>query len=189
MAQYKAFTEKSLTRLGQNIQTTVNNQSLDFDIDSTNQRVGIKRRTDSDYTYTAGLQGKDGSSITDVYMDESTNELVMIISDEAVTNATATDMTNITVNTVEESTTEITLNPNMYYKCTGQISELLVVLGPITNTNIYNEYQLEFTTGPTGATVVFEDDIRWLTEQVYQANTTYQISILNGVGIMVGVTA
>ena len=85
-------------------------------------------------------------------------------------------------------TVSISLVPNFYYKCTNtSLSSLNFILGPITNSNIINEYFIEFTTSSSGTTVSLPSTIKWANGEkpTFEASTTYQISIINNLGVVI----
>lgn len=83
------------------------------------------------------------------------------------------------------SDTTFTLTPNVYHKW-GEVTSLsfTFIMG---EPNEYNEYMFEFVSGNTPTTLMLPSSVSWVTEPVIEANKTYQVSILNYVGIIVGV--
>ena len=81
----------------------------------------------------------------------------------------------------------MTLSPNIYYRNTStSLSTLTITLGSISNSNIINEYFVEFTTSSSGTTVSLPSTIKWANGEAptFEASTTYQISIVNNLGIV-----
>ena len=79
------------------------------------------------------------------------------------------------------------LSPNIYYKNTSTwLSTLTITLGSVSNSNIINEYFVEFTTSSSGTTVNLPSTIKWANGETptFEASTTYQISIVNNLGIV-----
>lgn len=79
----------------------------------------------------------------------------------------------------------ITLQPNVYYKSTNtSMSSFTFRLGSITNTNIINEYFIEFTTSSSGTTVTLPSIVKWVdgVAPTFEAGYTYQISIVDNLG-------
>lgn len=74
--------------------------------------------------------------------------------------------------------------PNTYYKW-GEIAALTITLGAETE-GITNEYCFEFASGATAATLTVPDTIAWAQEPTIEAGKTYQVSILNRIGVIVG---
>lgn len=83
------------------------------------------------------------------------------------------------------SNSSISLRPNQYIRCTSTtLSTLTVTLGSVSNSNIINEYFIEFTTASGGTTVSFPSTIKWAngTAPTFEAGCTYQVSIVNNLG-------
>lgn len=49
---------------------------------------------------------------------------------------------------------------------------------------VVNEYLVQFTSGATATTLTLPDDIAWMSAPSVQANKTYQVSIVNNLGVM-----
>ena len=82
----------------------------------------------------------------------------------------------------------ITLIPNIYYKFTStSLSSVTITLGSVSNSNIINEYFVEFTTSSSGTTVSLPSTIKWANGEkpTFEASTTYQISIINNLGVVI----
>lgn len=81
----------------------------------------------------------------------------------------------------------ITLSPNIYYRKTNQSSNLTINLGPESDTTIMNEYIIEFTTALSGTTISLPSSIKWTNGETptFEKNSTYQISIVNNLGVYV----
>ena len=77
------------------------------------------------------------------------------------------------------------LLPNTFYKW-GEIAALSITLATPTNEAITNEYCFEFVSGETATTLTVPDTIRWAQEPSIEAGKTYQVSILNKIGVIVG---
>ena len=79
----------------------------------------------------------------------------------------------------------MTLSPNVYYRNTStSLASLTITLGSVSNSNIMNEYFVEFTTRSAGTTVTLPSGIKWANGEAptFEASTTYQISIVNNLG-------
>ena len=91
----------------------------------------------------------------------------------------------------EISTTSIEIKPDAYYRILGQPSSLTITLGTHSNDNssiaMLNEYIIEFTTASTGTTISLPNNIKWANGQTptFEDNTTYQISIVNSLGVCI----
>ena len=83
------------------------------------------------------------------------------------------------------TSSSMTLSPNIYYRNTStSLSTLTITLSSASNSNILNEYFVEFTTGSAGTTVSLPSSIKWANGETptFEASTTYQISIVNNLG-------
>ena len=81
----------------------------------------------------------------------------------------------------------ITLTPNIYYRKTNQTQNLTINLGPESDTTIMNEYIIEFTTASSGIVISLPSSIKWANGETpeFEKNSTYQISIVNNLGVYV----
>lgn len=79
----------------------------------------------------------------------------------------------------------MTLSPNVYYRNTStSLASLTITLGSVSNSNIMNEYFVEFTTRSAGTTVGFPSTVKWVdgVTPTWEAGYTYQVSIVNNLG-------
>lgn len=91
------------------------------------------------------------------------------------------------ISVVQTSTSTIEINPNTFYKF-GEVASLNITLASITDNTIYNEYMFEFVSGTTATTLTLPSSIKWLETPTIDANKIYQCSIVDNVGLLVGVT-
>lgn len=79
----------------------------------------------------------------------------------------------------------ITLTPNAYYKKTNVSNSLIITFGTESDTTIMNEFFIEFTTASTGTTVTLPNTVKWIdgVTPTFENNCTYQISVVNNLGI------
>jgi hypothetical protein len=96
------------------------------------------------------------------------------------------DGKNYVVDIVESVSSTQEIQPNKFYKF-GELTELNITLANPTDTTILNEYMFEFISGNTATTLIIPDTIKWLETPNIEANKTYQCSIVNNIGILVGV--
>ena len=85
------------------------------------------------------------------------------------------------------TSSSMTLSPNIYYRNTStSLSTLTITLGSTSNSNILNEYFVEFTTRSAGTTVSLPSSVKWANGETptFEASTTYQISIVNNLGVV-----
>ena len=90
------------------------------------------------------------------------------------------------ISVVQTSTSTIEINPNTFYKF-GEVSSLNITLAAITDTSVLNEFMFEFVSGTTATTLTLPDTIKWLETPTIESNKIYQCSIVNNIGILVGV--
>lgn len=89
---------------------------------------------------------------------------------------------------ITSTASTMTLSPNIYYRNTStSLSTLTIKLGSIANSNIINEYFVEFTTSSSGTTISLPSAIKWANGETptFEASTTYQISIVNNLGVVI----
>jgi hypothetical protein len=92
---------------------------------------------------------------------------------------------------IKSSGSDVTVLPNIYQKHQTITSELYFHLMDLTTTQDYlNEYFIEFTTHPNGTSVTLSEDIKWVNGEipVFENDCTYQISIINNLGVCVKFT-
>ncbi len=83
------------------------------------------------------------------------------------------------------TSSSMTLSPNIYYRNTStSLSTLTITLGSVSNSNILNEYFVEFTTRSSGTTISLPSSIKWANgvTPTFENGKTYQISIVNNLG-------
>lgn len=66
----------------------------------------------------------------------------------------------------------------------GEVSSLSITLATPTDNTIMNEYMIQFTSGTTATTLTLPATIKWVQEPDIEANATYQISIVNNLGVV-----
>ena len=85
------------------------------------------------------------------------------------------------------TSTSMTLTPNVYHRNTSTtLSRLTITLGTASDDTILNEYLVEFTTRSSGTTITLPSNVKWVngTTPTFEASTTYQISIVNNLGVV-----
>ena len=83
------------------------------------------------------------------------------------------------------SDTTFTLTPNTFHVW-EEVAALDLSFADET-AGIANEFLFQFTSGATPTTLTLPDTIKWVTEPNIEANKTYQVSVVNNIGIIVGV--
>lgn len=84
------------------------------------------------------------------------------------------------------SDTTFTIEPNKFYVW-GSVSSLDITLGTPSDSSVYNEYLFQFTSGSTATTLSLPSSVKWQSEPKVEANKTYQVSIVDNIGLIVGV--
>lgn len=83
---------------------------------------------------------------------------------------------------VDQSATTTTIQPNVL-NVWGEVASLDITLADGED-GVVNEYLVQFTSGSTATTLTLPDDIAWMSAPNVQANKTYQISIINNLGVI-----
>lgn len=94
---------------------------------------------------------------------------------------------NYSVEIVESTSNTQEIQTNKFYKF-GEVSTLNITLAAITDTTQLNEYMFEFTSGSTATTLTLPNTIKWLETPSVEANKIYQCSIVDNVGVLLGVS-
>ena len=97
------------------------------------------------------------------------------------------DGKNYSVEVVESTSSTQKIQPNKFYKF-GEVSSLNITLAAITDTSVLNEYMFEFTSGSTATTLTLPNTIKWLETPTIESNKIYQCSIVDNVGVLLGVS-
>lgn len=89
---------------------------------------------------------------------------------------------NYSLISMVETTAE--LAPNTFYRW-GEVESLTITLGAET-AGIANEYFFEFVSGATATTLTVPQTVKWVSEPSIEANKTYQVSVLDNIGVIIG---
>lgn len=89
------------------------------------------------------------------------------------------------VNHGTSDTTAFTLPPNEFH-IWGEVASLEITLGT-PEEGVYNEYMFEFISGATATTLSLPSTVKWQDDLDVEANMRYQVSIVNNIGLIVGV--
>lgn len=85
---------------------------------------------------------------------------------------------------INQTETTVTINPNVL-NVWGEVEELEISFAEVDATK-YNEFMIQFECGNAATTLTLPSSIEWLTDVDIEPVTTYQISIVNNLGIMEG---
>ena len=99
-------------------------------------------------------------------------------------DADGTLWTAVAYPVVETTDAAKELSPNTYYKW-GEMSALTITLGAEIDGRV-NEFCGEFVSGATATTFSVPGLVSWPNGLTVEANKTYQFSIMNGIGVIVG---
>ena len=83
---------------------------------------------------------------------------------------------------VQQTETTVEIQPNILHVW-GEVAELNITLADGEDGTI-NEYMVQFTSGSTATILTLPDSIVWMTAPSIQANKTYQLSIINNLGVI-----
>ena len=97
-------------------------------------------------------------------------------------------ISNATVAVVNHGTSDTTfaLTPNTFH-IWGAVTSLNLTLATPTDNTILNEYMFEFESPSTATNLILPNTIEWITIPSIEANKTYQVSIVNNLGVIGGV--
>lgn len=86
----------------------------------------------------------------------------------------------------KETSTSKEIQPNVFY-IWGEVASLDITLASPSDTNTVNEYMFQFVSGEAAATLTLPDSVKWAEQPLIEPNSTYQVSIVNNIGLMIGV--
>lgn len=78
--------------------------------------------------------------------------------------------------------TTASISPNILHVW-GEVAELNITLAD-GEKDVVNEYMVQFTSGATATTLTLPDSIVWMSSPSIKANKTYQLSIINNLGVI-----
>lgn len=84
---------------------------------------------------------------------------------------------------VAQSAYAATIQPNML-NVWGEVASLDITLAEPTDNTIVNEYMVQFTSGATATTLTLPSTIKWMAAPNIQPNKTYQLSVINNLGVI-----
>ena len=152
----------AITNIGSRVTSVENNVTNNY-LSTSQATATYLTKADAANTY----QTKN-NYVTNVQLSEQLNDYVRK-NDPQVINQT-------------ETTVEI--QPNVL-NVWGEVASLTITFAEGA-ANQYNEYMIQFESGSAATTLTLPNTVEWLTDAAIEANTTYQISIVNNLGIMEG---
>lgn len=144
-----------------------------------------KNYTEAAVAGAGGIKGEDGKSAYQIAVENGFvgTEAEWIASLKGEKGA---DGKNYQVEIIESTETTVELQPNKFYKF-GEVTELNLTLAEITDNTQLNEFMFEFISGETATTLTLPDTIKWSDAPSVESNKIYQCSIVNNIGLIVGV--
>lgn len=128
----------------------------------------------------------DKSITTDKIIDGAVTEakLSQAVKDTINNKADMSALDNFATKEEIKQMTETTVSiaPNILHVW-GEVTELNITLAE-GEEGVVNEYMVQFTSGATATTLTLPDNIVWMSAPSIQANKTYQLSIINNLGII-----
>ena len=85
---------------------------------------------------------------------------------------------------INQTETTVEIEPNVL-NVWGEVTSLTITFAEVDATK-YNEFMIQFVSGSAATTLTLPSSVEWLTDADIEPNTTYQISIVNNLGIMEG---
>lgn len=123
------------------------------------------------------------------YTTEDKNKVASIDSKYA-TKQYVEDNEQITYGVVNHGTsdTSYAVTPNVFHVW-DTVTSLTITLAAPTDSSIMNEYLFQFTSGSTATSLSTPSTVVWVSEPSIEANKTYQVSIVNNMGIIASIDA
>lgn len=84
------------------------------------------------------------------------------------------------------SDTTFTLTPNIFH-IWGTVASLTLTLATASTTTM-DEFMFQFTSGTTATTLSLPSTVKWVAEPEIEAGMTYQVSIVNNIAVIGGVS-
>lgn len=118
-------------------------------------------------------------------IEEVTSQALNDLNTRVTNNTSEIVKNKIKVINKGTSDTTLSINPNILYVW-GEVSALTLQLLP-GEADTYNNYMFQFESGDTPTTLSITPQVEWVEPLNIKANTKYQVSILNNIGLIVGV--
>ena len=132
---------------------------------------------------------KNQGTITEVKMNGVSKGTsgVVDLGDVLTAEAVANKADKIPViNHGTNDTSGFIIDPNKFHKW-GEVSSLEIFAIEASPDDVYTEYMFEFVSGATATTLSLPAVIKFENEVVIEPNKTYQVSIVNYIGVIIGV--
>lgn len=69
----------------------------------------------------------------------------------------------------------------------GEVAELNIELAEPENSDVLNEYMIEFCSGETATVLTLPEEVKFVSPVNIEPDMRYQISIVNNIGVIAGV--
>lgn len=86
----------------------------------------------------------------------------------------------------DSSVTSLAITPNVLHQW-DVMDSLKITLNNPSDSTIINEYMFEFKSGDTATSLSLPSSVKFPNEYTIEANKTYQVSIVNNIGLIIGV--
>lgn len=140
-----------------------------------------------------GIQGEKGekgdkmtyNDLTEEEKDDlaSRMEVEVDLSEYAKKSDVQSAIEEIVHKVVNQTDSVATIQPNVL-NVWGEVASLDITLAEPTDNTIVNEYMVQFTSGVTATTLILPNTIKWMATPNIQPNKTYQLSIINNLGVI-----
>lgn len=189
---------------------SLDDYALKTDLDTKVDKVEGMGLSSNDYTTEdknklAGLENYNDSAVLEAIADKQDviSDLdairsgaaagataIQSIPDTYATKQYVEDNEQITYGVVNHGTsdTSYSVTPNVFHVW-GTVTSLTITLATPTDSSIMNEYLFQFTSGSTATSLSTPSTVVWVSEPSIEANKTYQVSIVNNIGIIASVDA
>ena len=202
---FKGHAKATYMSDGTTVEDAINNigsgESVDLSNYVTKEELATKQDVISDISTIRANAANYKGTVTGVKVNGSTKsptsgtvDIGNVVTSVKIDNVSKTpssgvvDLGYANKKLTTSTSSSMTLSPNIYYRNTNtSLSSLTITLGSVSNSNIINEYFVEFTTRSAGTTVSLPSNVKWAngTSPTFEAGCTYQISIVNNLGTWV----
>ena len=188
VANSLVYLNNQITNLSEIVTTIPNitNTIVENSMDGVTSGAVYKVITENEKTISSSLNDlqQNKANKTNVYTKTETD--AKYATQQALNTVETNKSDKIPVVNHGTSDTTFTLTPNVYH-IWGTVTSLTLTLG--TATGYYDEYMFEFESGTTATTLSLPSTIKWQDNPTVEPNKIYQVSIVNNLGLMIGVNS
>lgn len=168
----------------------INNKLAEIIDKSVNIEVPTKiSELQNDISFITYIDNEEIES-TDVILADDSNRLGGVLAsewDERITSISELTSLHKVIRDTSSLNVTVELLPNTTY-IYGTLSSLNITLAAIPNNTYEYEYRGKFVSGDTATTFTYPEDITWIGGlSGLEANKTYEFSIVDKIGVIVGV--